>query len=59
MLAAAPRYAETPTPSRTLAKATKDFTSVDGKAYVHSLTAASPSALVRKPTCVVSSYEIS
>jgi hypothetical protein len=55
MLAAAPRYAETPTPSRTLAKATKDFGSVEGNEYVHSITAALPKALVRKLTCVVSS----
>lgn len=55
---APPRYAATPTPSMTEAKAKNSAGVVAGKLYVHSWTAGAPaawSAAVRKPTWVFSS----
>lgn len=45
MEAAAPRYADTPTPSRTEAVATKEATEVTPKAYLHSSTGDAPAAM--------------
>lgn len=45
MAAAAPRYAETPTPSRTEESPTNDLTSVTPNAYVASETGVAPAAV--------------
>jgi hypothetical protein len=42
---AAPRYAETPTPSITEANAMKDSGSVIGNLYVHAATGVAPAAV--------------
>jgi len=61
ILAAAPRYAVTPTPSSTPDTSTKSFGVVTGKEYVHGLTAGIPAAArasCRNLTCVFSSDAI-